>query len=167
MQEKWFKQHISKKQTVATVIMDCNFLMHPFVCAWIAVHVIPSAPKLFFSRSPSPIPSSSHTNIPDSSILSCLPFLIDCSITEQLLCGVIHELLYTLVMPHTDSIWVSLRARQPNPSLPTQILSLDVFSRAHHRELSLESLINLPLFGCIVCIPVMSGCSAVSMLCVN
>lgn len=33
------------------------------------------------------------------------------------------------------------------------------------RELSLESQINLPLFGCIVCIPVMSGCSAVSMLC--
>lgn len=68
-------------------------------------------------------------------------------------------------MPHTDSIWVSLRARQPNPSLPTRILSLHVFSRAHHRELSLESQINLPLFGCFVCIPVMSGCSAVSMQC--
>lgn len=80
-----------------------------------------------------------------------------------MLCCVNHELLYTLVMPHTDSIWVSLRARQPNPSLPT--LSLHVFSRAHHHELSLESQINLPLFGCIVCIPVMSGCSAVSMLC--
>lgn len=81
-----------------------------------------------------------------------------------MLCCVNHELLYTLVMPHTDSIWVSLRARQPNPSLPTQILSLHVFSRAHHHELSLESQINLPLFECIVCIPVMSGCSSMSML---
>lgn len=60
---------------------DCHYGLQVVWCislsVCIAVYVVPSAPKLLFSYSlifHSLIPSSSHTNIPDSSILSCLPF---------------------------------------------------------------------------------------------
>lgn len=136
--------------------------MHQFVCVCISMHAIPSAPKLFslFLHLSFPPP-----HIQTSSILTCLLFFnrLLYHITAVMLCDPWAP-LHISYATHRQYLGVPESKTAQSIAADSNSLNSHI-QQSTSRELSLESQINLPLFGCIVCIPVMSGCSAVSMLC--